>query len=247
MLIIANWKAYVEDSARAKSLLALSKRLSRSTNNTLIIAPPAPFLATLSLGNTSTVAFAAQDVSASTGGAATGEVTARAYRAAGATYALIGHSERRAGGDTDATVAQKLSHALAQGLTPILCIGEHERDSEGRYLSVVREQLSSAYTNLTAGERKRVLVAYEPVWAIGKTAQAAIGASDLSEMILYIRKVLSDFLPGKTSARTPILYGGSVEAGNAKTLAASTGIDGFLIGHASVDADSFATLVTQLS
>lgn len=247
MLLVANWKAYVEDAAKARSLFALSKRLVRGAKTVVVLAPPAPFLGLLAAKNTSPVLFAAQDVSATTGGARTGESTAQAFVAAGATYAIVGHSERRAAGDTDAVVAEKLAHALAHGLTPILCIGEQQRDPEGKYLSLIREQLTQALAPLTLKERKQVIIAYEPVWAINKTAALAIAPQDLAEMVLYIRKVLSEMLEGKSATRALVLYGGSAEPGNARTLAAASSVDGFLIGHASVNPQSFTQIVKELS
>jgi len=247
MLIVANWKAYVEEFAKAKKLFAVSKRIAKVTGNAIVLAPPAPILGALATRNKSKVAFAAQDVSTTIGGASTGEVTAQAYIAVGATYAIIGHSERRAAGDTDAVVAEKLAHALAQGLTPILCIGEHERDGDGRYLGIVREELTIAIESLAPKERAKVIIAYEPLWAIGRDAEHAIGQNDLTEMVLYIRKVLAELLPGKSSGRTLVLYGGSVEPSNVRDLAAGSGVDGFLIGHASVDPHMFTQLVKQLS
>ena len=247
MLIVSNWKAYVEELAKAKKLFALAKRLASGTHIMLVLAPPAPLLGALAARNKSTVAFAAQDVSRTTGGAQTGESTAQAYQAAGATYAIVGHSERRVAGDTDAVVAEKLAHALAQGLIPILCVGEKERDGEGRYLATIREELTLAIEPLAPKERAQVIVAYEPVWAIGKTADAAIGPNDLAEMVLYIRKVLAELLPGKSSRASLVLYGGSVEPGNERALAAASGIDGLLVGHASVDPASFSLLVKQLA
>ncbi|MFA5942347.1 MAG: triose-phosphate isomerase [Candidatus Paceibacterota bacterium] len=246
MLIVANWKAYVEDLAKAKKLFAVGKKLARTTGCDIVLAPPAPFLGALALRNKSRVAFAAQDVSRITGGAHTGEVTAQTYAAAGATYTLIGHSERRAAGDTDAIIAEKISHTIAHGITPILCVGERERDSEGRYLAIVREQITAAIGSLTPREKPRVIIAYEPLWAIGKTASAAIGPNDLAEMVLYIRKVLAELLPGTSSRQSFVLYGGSVEPSNVRDLAASCGIDGLLIGHASIDPHTFTLLVKQL-
>ncbi len=246
MLIIANWKAYVEDVKKAKKLFALSKKLAKKTGSKIVLAPPSPLLSALTARNKSAVAFAAQDVSRTTGGAKTGEATAQAYAAAGATYAIIGHSERRAAGDTDVIIAEKLSHSLAHGLTPILCIGEHERDNEGRYLAFIREELTKAIGSLAPKERVKVIIAYEPIWAIGKTAALAIQPNDLAEMMLYIRKVLAELLHGKNASRTLVLYGGSVEPENIRELAASSRIDGFLIGHASVDAHTFTLLMKQL-
>ena len=247
MFIVANWKAYVEEYAKAKKLFILSKKLARETSCTIVLAPSAPFTGALALRNKSEVAFAAQDVSATTGGAKTGEVTAPAYAAIGATYAIIGHSERRFAGDTDTIVAEKLSHALAHGLTPILCVGENKRDDEGRYLAVIREEITAGIESLTPKERAQVIIAYEPIWAIGKTASASIKPNDLAEMVLYIRKVLAELLPGKSSAHSSVLYGGSVESENVHNLAVHSGVDGFLVGHESIDPHSFALLVKQFS
>jgi triosephosphate isomerase len=246
MLIVANWKAYVDDSEKANKLFVVSKKLSKISKNKIVLAPPAPFLGAFASKNKSRVMFSAQDISLNTGGALTGEITAQAYAAVGATYAIIGHSERRAAGDDYSIVAKKLAHALTHGLVPILCIGEHERDGEGKYLSYVREELTSALESLTQKERVEVIIAYEPVWAIGANAVGAIQPNDLTEMVLYIRKVLGELLPGKSSAHSLVLYGGSVEPGDIRALAANSGVDGFLVGRASVDPQTFSALVKQL-
>ncbi len=248
MFIAANWKAYVDTTERAKRLFSVSKRLALryATQHEILLAPPAPFLGLLAHGNRSGVLFSAQDISTATGGAHTGEVTAGAARSAGASYAIVGHSERRAAGDTNDIVAQKMQHAIGQGLIPILCVGEHERNENAQYLTFVREEILSALTPLPHKDRAKVMLAYEPIWAIGKTASEAITSSDLTEMILYLRKVLSDVLSGSASKRARILYGGSVEPDNARMLAEGTGIDGFLIGHAATQPESFQALVKAL-
>lgn len=247
MILAANWKAYIEDLTKAKKLYATGKRLSRRANLSIILAPPTAFLGVLAASNRSAVAFSAQDVSETTGGAHTGETTAQAVAAVGATYTIVGHSERRAAGDTNAIVANKTAHALAHNVLPILCIGESTRDEDARYLSIVREQLSTVLEPLSQKERSRLIFAYEPVWAIGKTAGDAIRSADLSEMLLYIRKVLSDYLPGKNASRAVILYGGSVEPGNARDLARDTDVNGFLVGHAATDSATFVALADALS
>jgi len=247
MLIVANWKAYVEERERVKKLYALAKRLTSATKVAIILAPSAPQLGFLAPRNTSKVAFAAQDISLTTGGPHTGEVTAAAFAALGATYTIVGHSERRAKGETRETTAQKVAHAVANGLTPILCVGEKERDTEGRYLADVRADLEGALESIAPKERSRIIVAYEPVWAINKTFDDAISVTDLAEMALYIRKVLAELSTAKTSAKTTVLYGGSVEPENIRGLAAGSDVDGFLVGHASVDPVMFAALVKALS
>jgi triosephosphate isomerase len=150
-------------------------------------------------------------------------------------------------GDTDTIVAEKLAHAIAHGLIPILCVGESERDGEGRYLSVIRGELVSAIEPLAPKDRAKVIIAYEPLWAIGKTAALAIKSNDLAEMVLYIRKVLMELVPNKSSARSCVLYGGSVEPGDIRDLAAGSSVDGFLVGHASVDPHTFSLLIKQIS
>lgn len=248
MFIAANWKAYVEDVPRARELFSLAKRLAKKyRKHDIVIAPAFGHLGMFAPKNKSRVKFAAQDVSATSGGARTGEVSAQILSGIGVEYAIVGHSERRAMGETDAVIAEKARHALAHGVAPILCVGERERDAGAEYLSVIRAQLTSVFGALTPQERLMTIVAYEPVWAIGKSAADALPARDIAEMALYIRKILGDFMPGKAPARTNILYGGSVEPGNARELAAGSGIDGFLIGHASVERDTFSAIVKAVS
>lgn len=247
MLIACNWKAYVETLEKAKRLYAVGKRLAAAGHHEIVIAPSAPHLGFLSAGNRSSVAFAAQDISRTLGGAVTGEVTAAAVASVGAEYAIIGHSERRAQGETDVIVLEKVQHALAHGLVPIICIGEKERDAEALYLNHLRTQISVVLAPLSQKERMQVVIAYEPIWAIGKSAEEAITPGDLNEMVLYIRKLLGEFLPGKGNTKIRILYGGSVEPANARTLAASSSIDGFLVGRASTDAVSLGALAKALT
>ncbi len=246
MLVVGNWKAYIQSSDKAKKLFATAKRLATHAGIEIVIAPPAPYLGLLAVGNRSKVRFAAQDVSLSTGGAATGELTAAMIADAGASYAILGHSERRALGETDEMVSEKTRHALANKLIPIVCVGEKERDQDARYLSVLRAQIAAVYTPLSQKERTQTILAYEPIWAIGKTAADAITPADLAEMVLYIRKVLTEYLPGRGAEKVRLIYGGSAEPGNARALASGTGVDGFLSGHASVDTESFTNLVKAL-
>jgi triosephosphate isomerase (TIM) len=248
MLIVANWKAYVDDLARAKQLFTRAKRLATEGGRLeLVIAPPAPYLGFFGRRKLSSVALGVQDISSVTLGAATGEVTAATARSLGVEYAIIGHSERRARGDTDAVVKEKLRHALAHDLTPILCVGEKERDTNGNYLAHIREQITSALRDLDARDYTRVLIAYEPLWAINKTADEAINENDLAEMVLYIRKVVAENTVAKSVTKTKVLYGGSVEPENVRDLAGGSGVDGFLVGHASVDPALFSQLIRALS
>lgn len=247
MLIVGNWKAYVETPEEAKKLVATAKRMALRTRTKIVLAPPAPLLALIAGGKRSKIAFAGQDVSDTLAGASTGEVSAPALKAAGASYVIIGHSERRARGETDALIAEKAKRAVANGLIPILCVGESERDTDARYLSVIRSQLAAVFDALLPRDRLAVIVAYEPVWAIGKRSDEAIRSTDLAEMVLYIRKVLADYLPGKNASKAKVIYGGSVDSTNARELAGGSGVDGFLPGRASTDTSTLSALIKAVS
>ncbi|HEY0011085.1 MAG TPA: triose-phosphate isomerase family protein [Candidatus Paceibacterota bacterium] len=246
MILAANWKAYVEDTKKAKALAATVKRLALKSPHTFIIAPSSAHLALFAKAGKKNFQFAAQDMSVAAGGAATGETTAVQLKNLGVAYAIIGHSERRAMGETDAEVSGKVVQALAQKITPILCIGERVRDADATYLQGLRLQLSSVLSAVAPNERGSLVIAYEPVWAIGRSAREALSPGDLAEMVLYIRKVLAEHLPARAAAKVPVLYGGSVEPGNIRDLAEGGRVDGFLIGHASVDSATFSTLVKQV-
>lgn len=247
MLIVANWKAYVETPKKAKVLLASAKRLVGRAKHTIVLAPSFPHLGLITGGRKGKLCFGAQDVSLVEGGAATGEVTATTLVKLGVSYVIIGHSERRAMGETNEIVRAKVEVALAHRLTPIIGVGERERDIDARYLGTLRSQIDAVIEPLTPQQRAKVVIAYEPIWAIGKSASDAITPNDLAEMVLYIRKVLIDYMPERAARRVRILYGGSVERENARELAATSRVNGFLVGHASADTSSFASLVKAIS
>ena len=193
----------------------------------------------------SSVKVGAQTISIHQEGAHTGEVSAKILKASGVSFALVGHSERRAQGETDEDVREQLQVTLGAGLTAILCVGETEREPDGSHFVQIANQLHRALARL--GDAKlpagKLVVAYEPVWAIGKTAAEAMKGSDVEETAIFIRKILSEALGRDAVSRVPILYGGSVEPQNAGALMKEGGINGFLVGHASADIDSFIEIL----
>lgn len=250
MLLVSNWKAYVADVKTAKSLVATGKRASTRNKIQLVIVPPAPFVGLFADGKTppsKKLSFGAQDVSLVGGGAATGEITAAALAGLGLTHVIVGHSERRALGESDAMVLAKTQQTLSVGLTPILCIGERRRDPEAKYLHFLRSQIDAVFSHLSSKERARMVIAYEPLWAIGRNAADSIQPQDLQEMVLYIRKVLGAYMPASSAKKVPILYGGSVEPSNIRSLAGNAEVEGFLVGHASAQVDTYAGLIKALS
>lgn len=247
MLIVANWKAAVASCERALKLFAASKRIRAKVRHEIVLAPPAPYLGLLASKKLGKIKLSSQDISQATGGAETGETIGALLHELNVSYAIIGHSERRARGETDAVVSEKVKRALANGLTPIVCIGEHERDPDAKYLQFLRSQLTPVLEGLSQKDILSLVIAYEPIFAIGKSAADAISSSELGEMILYIRKILGEYLPGKGASRVRILYGGSAEPENARGLAGGSGVDGFLVGHASVDPVTFTALIKAVS
>lgn len=244
LLVVGNWKMNPATLARAEKLFVdIEKGLKgRQAFVELAIAPPLPFITELQqLAGPQKIEFAAQDVSAFPGGAYTGSVGTSMLRSIGVRCAIVGHSERRKEGETDEQVNEKLRSLLAEKLTGILCVGETERDGQGDYFSLVEEQLGKALEGVTKEDIKRVIVAYEPVWAIGTGKNAR--PEDVEEMRLFINKILTDLYGREAAEGVRVLYGGSVTPDNAEGLLEKGAIDGFLVGSSSLDAKKFVAIV----
>lgn len=234
---------YLEAPEDISALTRSLKRRIAKTSVQTVLCPPLPFIAAVARSG---FEAGAQDVSLFDEGAYTGEVSARMAKNAGASYALIGHSERRALGEGDDAVAQKLLRAAEAKLVPILCVGEKERNASGSHFVAIEEQLRSA---LQSAKKKMppMVIAYEPVWAIGKRAEDAMKPAELQETVLFIRKTIASLYGRKAGLATPVLYGGSVEAGNAEELSKEGGIQGFLVGRASADPAQLASIIKIVS
>jgi triosephosphate isomerase len=193
--------------------------------------------------DTSKIGVAAQNCADKESGAYTGEVSASMVASTGAKYVILGHSERRAYyGETPEILKEKVKLALANGLTPIFCIGEvlEEREAN-KHFDVVKTQLQASLFEFSAEDFAKIVLAYEPVWAIGtgKTATPA----QAQEMHAFIRETLIEKYGKEVADETSILYGGSVNAGNAKELFSNVDVDGGLIGGASLGVDKFLPIV----
>jgi len=244
-LIVANWKMAPATLADAKRLMYVTKRALTAVNTLqVVIAPPAVFLHSIAKGNRSKkISFAAQNMHWKKGGAYTGEISPQQIVDAGGVYVLIGHSERRAAGESNNEIRKKVASALENKLIPILCIGERERTEDGEYLKVLADQISSGIADVPKGRLKDVIIAYEPVWEIG--GEQAMKPEEMHGTALYIRKLLAA-AHGRIGIGLPILYGGSVNEENAKEMLAEAEIDGLLVGHVSIDARRFAALIESL-
>ena len=236
--LIANWKMNLPPEGVDAYLNAVGA--ARTSDVQMIIAPPFPYVA----GIASKTAFpvAAQNCGDREKGAFTGEVSAAMVRDCGAKFVIIGHSERRLiYGESDAMVARKLSLALAAGLTPVLCVGEELRTREAGQVPIfLAGQIRAAAENGLDG-KARLVVAYEPVWAIG-TGRNASGVM-VSDTVEYIRDAVARFWPDPVAQNVSILYGGSVTPDNIDDLETNGHIDGYLCGGASLDSSRFLNIL----
>jgi len=250
-IIVANWKGYVQTPEEVKKFVQAIKRFPRLLAACdVMLAPSYTLLSVLAaLSKTSRVAVGSQALSPSAGGAHTGDVSALMLKASGASFSIVGHSERRSApaSEDEENIRQQTLRASEAGLGVVLCVGERERDPSGAHFNIIAAQLSSALAALPQKSLGKFMIAYEPVWAIGKTAGEAMQPSDLQEMVIFIRKTLTQTLERAGALRVPILYGGSVEAENIAVLYAEGGVSGFLVGHASAKSESFIGMLQALS
>lgn len=244
VIIAGNWKMN-KSASEGKTLVEdLKGRVSSFNDVDIVVCPPFTTLAAVvKAAEGSNIKVGAQNVHWAENGAFTGEISAAMLKEAGVEYVIIGHSERRQYfGETDETVNKRLKAALAAGLKPIVCIGELLDEREGgKTEAVLDKQIKAGFAGLTPVDMNKIVIAYEPVWAIGtgKTATPEMA----EETHAYIRKVLAGLFGSTTAEAIRIQYGGSMKADNAAELVKQPDIDGGLIGGASLKADSFADLI----
>ncbi|MFA4889799.1 MAG: triose-phosphate isomerase [Candidatus Omnitrophota bacterium] len=249
-IIAGNWKMYKTIS----EAIELATRLKRELYNLqseapeIILCPPFTALSEVNevIGE-SGIALGAQDVYWQEEGAFTGEVSPKMLKDAGCSYVIIGHSERRQFfGETNDTVNKKLKAALACGLTPIACVGENLAEREtNKTFSVLESQVNYSLAGISADDIEKVIIAYEPVWAIGTGITAT--PQQAQEAQKYIRDLLEKLYNKEAAVTIRIQYGGSVKPENAADLMRQPDIDGFLVGGASLKVESFAEIVRKAS
>jgi triosephosphate isomerase len=243
-LIAANWKMYKTPEQALEFVSAFVPLVADHTRDEMVLCPPFVLIPQVGWAlRGSNIHLGGQDMFWESEGAYTGAVSAQMLHAVGCTHVIIGHSERRQYfGESDDTVSRKLRAALVVGLKPIVCVGEVLQEREaGVTEDVLRRQCGIAFREISGGGAHPIIVAYEPVWAIGtgKTATPEVAA----EAHRVIRTQAAEAFGNEVSAKMRILYGGSVKPENAKALMSQPEIDGALVGGASLDAKSFAAIV----
>ncbi len=241
-IVAGNWKmnTQLEEGKR------LAKEIIEKFNNPnveLIIAPPFTHLDSISnILKNSPIKLSSQNIAKENFGAYTGEIAGEMIKSIGAEYSIIGHSERRAYyGETNTVLFSKVKKALSIKLKPIFCIGENlEKRESGQYFDVIKTQLEEGLFNLSKLEFSNIIIAYEPVWAIGTGVTAS--PEQAQEVHLFIRKLINNKYDEQTADELSILYGGSCNPVNARELFSKPDIDGGLIGGAALKADDFIAI-----
>ncbi|OGF64096.1 triose-phosphate isomerase [Candidatus Giovannonibacteria bacterium RIFCSPHIGHO2_01_FULL_45_24] len=247
-IIIANWKMNPTTPRAALRLMGKVARGLRGIKNVeVILAPPFVFLPILRhtpYAIRHMFKLGAQDVFYEREGAFTGEVAPPQLKASGARMVVIGHSERRAMGETDDAVNKKIKAVLESGMRAVLCVGEKERKASEVFPKVVREELLGGIRKIKKSLLANFIIAYEPVWAISSNARGkADTPKNVYEMAILIRRELYRALGKRAASKIPVLYGGSVDEKNAAEFVAKGAIDGLLVGGASLNAKKFVSLV----
>lgn len=230
----------------ASDLFSKTKAVAMKAKGvSVVVCPPTIFITELgrkAKGNR--VFLGAQDVFWEKGiGAFTGKLSSEMLASAQVSYVIVGHSELRSSGDTDEMVNKKLTAVLRAGLSAILCIGESQRDAEGVHLEFLKNQITQALAKIPRRYFLNLIIAYEPLWAIGADSVGAGTPTSVYELSIFIRKVLAEIAGRDIALSVSILYGGSVDEKNAPSFINDSGIQGLLVGRASLKADKFGAIL----
>lgn len=243
-LIIANWKMNPQSAKEAGQIFSgISSTIKNVKNVAVVLCAPFVFISDLKKKNIKKISLGVQNLSKDTEGAYTGEVSAKMIKNIGASHVIIGHSERRAMGESNEEVNKKILQALKNKLIPILCVGESERDHSGFYLGFLKKQIHECLAHVPKPQMKNVSIAYEPIWAVGKNAVREATAEEFTEMSIFIKKIISDMYDSKIAHEVKVLYGGSVHPENAKTFLSTVHSSGLLVGRDSLNPKKFGKIV----
>lgn len=228
-----------------KLVLDLLPNIAKNKKTKVVLCPPFLWLNSLSRKYKKSVSFGAQNVFWKDAGAFTGEVSPPMLRSAGVEYVIIGHSERKIYlGETDEMINKKINAVLQAGLISILCIGERERGEDGEIPGVVADQLKKALEGVNKSQLKKIIIAYEPVWAISTMPGSKSDTPDNAfRASIFIRKVLADFYGRRAAGEVKIIYGGSVNSANIGAFIKEGKMEGALVGGASLDPAEFSKIV----
>jgi triosephosphate isomerase len=244
-IIVANWKMNPQTLKEAEGLFNEIKKTAINLKNVeTVVCPPFIYISNL-ISHISYLKLGAQDLFWKDNGAYTGEISADMIKNLGVEYVIIGHSEKRKDHpeETSKIINKKIIKALENGLQVIFCIGEKERDTDENYLDFIKKEISEGLDKIDEKKMNNVIIAYEPIWAIGAKSQRADRPDDTLKIVDFIREVLSSIFGKNLSRKTPVLYGGSVDADNAQDFLKNGGVQGLLVGRSSLDGKIFSKIL----
>jgi triosephosphate isomerase len=241
-IIVGNWKMNPVSLEKAQAVFkGIEKGIKKNKKVLSIICPSFIHIAPLALVKNRASYIGAQNLFVESKGSFTGEVSVDMLKDLKVSHVILGHSERRKLGETDELINKKILLALKNKITPIFCIGETIRDDEGAYLAIIKDQIEKGLGGVSKQELSKIIIAYEPVWAIGATV--AMSPRDVHETTILIKKIIADLYKVKERMKMSILYGGSVDASNAHAILTEGEADGLLIGRQSLEAESFLDII----
>lgn len=249
ILMVANWKMNPGRVSEAQKVAGdIKKGISKYKNIEVVVCPSFVHIPQIAkFTGKGNFFLGSQNVAWSEKESLTGEVSAVQLQDLDILYCIVGHSERRAYGETPLHISHKLQVLLKRKITPILCVGESVRDEGGKYLHAIEAQLKESIQNIPKKDIEKIIVAYEPLWAVGGEAKRSATKEEVEEIVILIRRVISDKYGFKKIPQNKILYGGSVGSKKDITnLFSKNYIDGFLVGRASLSAKIFVPLVEEV-
>ena len=243
-LVIANWKMNIGSVVEAKKLVSgVKKKISKIKKTEVVFCTSFVYLSSLQTIASKNIKLGAQNTFTEDQGSYTGEVSSIQLKQFGLSYCIVGHSERRKMGETDDMINKKTISLLKSKISPVLCIGEVVHDEDGNYLDFIKKQLKSALSGIDGKKISNVVIAYEPVWAVG--GKVAMESRGIHEMSLYIKKCLRELF-GNDADSVLVLYGGTVNPENAKDIMENGFVDGLLVGRDSLSIDSFSNIIKEV-
>jgi triosephosphate isomerase len=247
-IVVANWKMNPHLQKDAETLFKNTiKEIKNAKNNKIIICPPFPFLFIAQKSKNKKIILGAQNCSKEIDGSHTGQVSVEMLKSMKVNYVIVGHSENRTLGEDNKIINKKILNLFKFKISPILCIGETYRDKDGVYLSFIEEQIKVCLSGVSFTQIKNIIIAYEPVWAIGVNATREATKEEFMEIKIFIKKVISDLYDAKIAHSIPILYGGSVNPDNAKSFVQEGRADGLLVGRDSINYKKFGAILSTLN
>ncbi len=242
-IIVGNWKMNPKSLEEARVIFNDTLHVTKGVKNiNVVICPPFPFLSIINNSKIKSISLGAQNVFEEPSGSYTGKVSLKMLSSMGVKYIILGHSESRLSGETNKVINKKVLSTLKAKITPILCVGESSRDDNGFYLAFIKHQLIECLSSVPRTQIKNIIIAYEPIWAIGAKSLHQATKDEFVEIQIFIKKVIADIYSLKIASATKIIYGGSVHPLNAKEFI-DAGADGLLIGRDSLIPKKFGKII----